>query len=222
MAKIGFKYISLFLGLALVFFFYGGGISGYIIGGLFFLLTLFCLYFFRDPVRNVRIDENKILSPADGTIFEISDVDEPLFIKGRTKVIKIFLSVLNVHLQRSPIAGDIKFIQTQEGLVLPANHKDASEKNQQNLVGIINGKTQILIRQIAGIIAQKCDLWIQLNQKVEQGDKLGIIHFGSQVDIYFPSNIKVNVEVGQKVVGGITVLGTLIDANIKGNANTRE
>lgn len=207
MAKIGFRYILLFFVLAFIFF-VSGGILNYIFGSVFFLLTLFSFYFFRDPVRNVKIDDNKVLSPADGTIFEISEVTEPVFIKDKAKIIKIFLSVFDVHLQRTPVSGDIKFLQTQNGSFLPANHKDASVKNQQNLIGI-EGKIPILIRQIAGIIARKCDLWIQLNQKVSQGDKIGIIHFGSQVDIYFSQDVKVGVSVGQKVKAGVTVIGEI-------------
>jgi len=136
------------------------------------------------------------------------DVDEPIFINDKSKIIKIFLSVLNVHIQRSPISGDIKYIQEQKGKYLPANHTDASNKNTQNLIGI-EGKSKILVRQIAGIIARKCDLWIKLNQKINQGEKIGIIHFGSQVDIYVPQNTKVNVSIGDKVKGGITVLGEI-------------
>jgi len=88
--------------------------------------------------------------------------------------------------------------KSERVLVLPANHKDASEKNRQNLVGI-NGKNQVLVKQVAGIIARKCDLWVKLNQSVSQGDKIGIIHFGSQVDIYLPKNISINVSIGDKV-----------------------
>jgi phosphatidylserine decarboxylase len=205
MAKIGFNYIVIFFVIALLLFFLGG-IFGYVLGSIFFLLMFFSFYFFRDPVRNIKIDENKILSPADGTVFEISEVEEPLFIKGKAKIVKIFLSVMNVHLQRTPISGNVKFVQKQDGLFLPANHEDASVKNQQNLVGI-EGRTRILIRQIAGIIARRCNLWVKMDQSVKQGDKIGIIHFGSQVDIYFPQDVKVNVIVGQKVIGGITIVG---------------
>ncbi|MDD5687190.1 MAG: phosphatidylserine decarboxylase [Elusimicrobia bacterium] len=210
MAKIGFSYIiSLFI-FSLIFFVSRGIFSyfSYILSAIFFVLALFCFYFFRDPVRNIKFDENNILSPADGTVFEISNVEEPLFIKGKAKIVKIFLSVFNVHLQRTPVSGDIKFIHKQYGEYLPANHIEASVKNRQNVVGI-EGKTKILIRQIAGIVARKCDLWVKLNQPVKQGDKIGIIHFGSQVDIYFPENVSVNVSIGDKVVGGITVIGQI-------------
>lgn len=206
MAKTGFRYIILFFVLAFIFF-ACGGILNYIFGAVFFVLTLFCFYFFRDPDRTVRVDEKKILSPADGTIFEISEIEEPLFIKGKAKIIKIFLSVFNVHLQRSPVAGDVKFLRTQNGLFLPANHKNASDENQQNLIGIAGGKIQVLIRQIAGIIARKCELWVGLNQKINQGDKIGIIHFGSQVDIYIPREIEIKIKIGDKVKAGVTVIG---------------
>ncbi len=208
MAKTGFNYVLLFLVFSLIFFI-SGGLLNYIFGGVFFLLMCFCFYFFRDPIRKITIDENVILSPADGTVFEISDVDEPLVIKGRAKIVKIFLSVFNVHLQRSPIHGKISFIKKDGTKYLPANHPDACVKNVQNLIGIKNGQMSVLVKQIAGIIAQRCDLWVKLNQDVMQGEKIGIIHFGSQVDIYFPENIKLNVAVGDKVTAGITVIGKI-------------
>ncbi|MFA5780433.1 MAG: phosphatidylserine decarboxylase [Elusimicrobiota bacterium] len=205
MAKTGFNYVLLFLVFSLIFFI-SGGLLNYIFGVVFFLLMCFCFYFFRDPVRAIPADENIILSPADGTIFEISDIDEPLVIKGRAKIVKIFLSVFNVHLQRAPISGKISYVNKEGTKYLPANHPDACVKNVQNLIGIKNEQMYILVKQIAGIIAQRCDLWVKLNQDVVQGEKIGIIHFGSQVDIYFPEKIKLNVAVGDKVTAGITVI----------------
>ena len=215
MAKIGFNYVLLFLVFSLIFFI-SGGFLNYIFGVVFFLLMCFCFYFFRDPKRIITEDENVVLSPADGTVFEISDVDEPLVIKGRAKIVKIFLSVFNVHLQRAPISGKISYINKEGTKYLPANHPDACVKNVQNLIGIKNGHLptgqgglSILVKQIAGIIAQRCDLWVKLDQDVVQGEKIGIIHFGSQVDIYFPEKIKLNVSVGDKVTAGITVIGKI-------------
>jgi phosphatidylserine decarboxylase len=208
MVKTGFSYVLLFLVFSLIFFI-SGGVLNYIFGGVFFLLLCFCFYFFRDPIRIITADENVILSPADGTVFEISDIDEPLVIKGRAKIVKIFLSVFNVHLQRAPISGKISYINKEGTKYLPANHPDACVKNVQNLIGIKNGQMSILVKQIAGIIAQRCDLWVKLNQDVVQGEKIGIIHFGSQVDIYFPEKIKLNVAVGDKVTAGITVIGKI-------------
>ena len=152
------------------------------------------------------VDENVILSPADGRVFEISEIDEPIVLKGRAKIVKIFLSVFNVHLQRAPVSGKISFTDKGGTKYLPANHPDASLTNVQNLVGI-SGKTPVLVKQIAGIIARKCELWVKLEQDVIQGEKIGIIHFGSQVDIYFPKDISVKVKVGDKVTGGITIIG---------------
>ena len=206
MVKTGFSYVLLFLVFSLIFFI-SGGLLNNIFGAVFFLLMCFCFYFFRDPYRKITIDENVILSPADGTVFEISDIDEPLVIKGKAKIVKIFLSVFNVHLQRTPISGKISFINKDGTKYLPANHPDAAVKNVQNLIGIENGQISILVKQIAGIIAQRCDLWIKLNQNVAQGEKIGLIHFGSQVDIYFPEKIKLNIAVGDKVAAGITVIG---------------
>lgn len=205
MAKTGFNYVLLFLVFSLIFFI-SGGILNYLFGVVFFLLMCFCFYFFRDPNRIIVANDNMILSPADGTVFEISDSDEPLVIKGKSKIVKIFLSVFNVHLQRAPIPGKVSFIDCAGTKYLPANHPDACVKNVQNLIGIKNGQVSVLIKQIAGIIAQRCDLWVKLNQDVAQGERIGIIHFGSQVDIYFPEKTKLNVAVGDKVIAGITVI----------------
>ena len=210
MVRVGLKYAFLFFVLCVIFLFFGFKVNAafYVLSAVFFLLFVFCFYFFRDPVRNIGKDENIILSPADGTVFEISETDEPHFIKTRAKIVKIFLSVFNVHLQRAPIAGEIKFIKIQDGLVLKANHPDASEKNKQNLVGI-RGKIPVLVKQIAGIIAQRCDLWVKMDQKIGQGDKIGVIHFGSQVDIYMPLDTEIKVKNGDKVAGGLTVIGSV-------------
>jgi len=208
MAKIGFRYIFLFLIFSLIFFI-SGGVINFFFGFVFFLLICFCFYFFRDPIRIITVDEHLILSPADGTVFEISDVEEPLVIKGKAKIVKIFLSVFNIHLQRAPISGKISFMDKEGTKYLPANHPDAAAKNVQNLIGIENGQISVLVRQIAGIIAQRCDLWVKLEQDVLQGEKIGIIHFGSQVDIYFPEKIKLKVAVGDKVTAGITVIGEI-------------
>ena len=209
MVKIGFKYAFLFFVPAIIFLISGFKVNSafFVLSAVFFLLFGFCFYFFRDPCREIKKDDNIILSPADGTVFEISETDEPHFIKGRARIVKIFLSVFNVHLQRSPVAGEVKFIKLQDGLILKANHPDASEKNKQNLVGI-DGKIPVLVKQIAGIIAQRCELWVNMNKKIEQGDKIGVIHFGSQVDIYMPLDIEIKVKNGDKVAGGLTVIGS--------------
>jgi phosphatidylserine decarboxylase len=216
MVKIGYRYAFLFFVLSAVFFIVSSGCCcfpavkaiGYFLGGIFFVLTCFCFYFFRDPKRVIIEDEKKILSPADGTVFEISETDEPCFIKGRARIVKIFLSVFNVHVQRAPVAGEIVYVEERPGLVLKANHPDAASKNRQNIIGI-KSKIPVTVKQIAGIIAQRCDLWVGLNQKVEQGEHIGVIHFGSQVDIYFPVDVAVNVKIGDKVAGGITVIGEI-------------
>ncbi|OQA92810.1 MAG: phosphatidylserine decarboxylase [Elusimicrobia bacterium ADurb.Bin231] len=207
MAKIGLRYAFIFFVFAVVFLFIGGILNN-IFGSVFIILCLFCFYFFRDPSRKILPNENHILSPGDGRVFEISVVDEPDFIKGKAKLVKIFLSVFNVHLQRSPISGKVEFIKMVPGLVLKANHPLASEKNRQNLIGI-RGKFPVLVKQIAGIIAQRCDLWVEQGADVTQGDKIGIIHFGSQVDIYLPETAEIKINTGDKVVGGITVIAAI-------------
>lgn len=205
-------------GRTLIKFFFAIALAGYmlsywvrsfvILGAIFLVLTLFLVYFFRDPERNILEDKNVIYSPADGTVIQIQKEPEPAFLKTEATVVRIFMTPLNVHIQRAPIKGRIEYLEYKKGKFLPANLDKAASDNEQNLIGI-NGGVKVLIKQIAGILARRIVCWMHMEQGVSQGERIGMIKFGSQVDIYLPENIELKVKVKEKVKAGLTVLGEI-------------
>jgi phosphatidylserine decarboxylase len=174
---------------------------------LFALLFLFNFYFFRDPQRAVPPGENLILSPADGTVVMIEEIDEPYYLKKKVTRVSIFLSVFNVHVNRVPVTGRVTFLKYLEGKFLVAFADKASEENEQSIIGIQHARGKILFKQIAGIIARRivCDL--QTGMQVMAGQRFGVIKYGSRVDVFFPENTTLKVNLDDKVVGGETILG---------------
>jgi len=176
------------------------------------IIFLFTIYFFRDPTRTIPNGDNLILSPADGTVIEISDVTEDTFIKEPSVKVAIFLSVFNVHINRAPCTGKITLLDYRKGKFLVASEQEASRQNERTSIGIITPNSlKILVRQIAGIIAQRivCDL--RMNQQVEKGDRIGMIKFGSRTEIYIAKNRleRLDIKVNDKVKGGETVMGII-------------
>lgn len=195
------------------------GVTGYflyqsqpVLIGLPLIFFLFTLYFFRDPSREIPNDNNLILSPADGKIIEINEVIEDTFIKGPSIKIAIFLSVFDVHINRSPCDGKIIFLEYRKGKFFVASNPKATRQNERNSIGLISSNSfKILIRQIAGIIAQRIVCGINLNQEVKKGMQIGMIKFGSRTEIYIPKNKieKVNVKLNDRVKGGESILGVI-------------
>ena len=174
---------------------------------LMFFIAL--LYFFRDPERKVVSDEGSILSPADGKVVSLVEEEDKEYIKGSVKRISIFLSLWDVHIQRSPVSGNVEYFKHISGKFLSAFKDEASKKNDQNHIGISTGKTKILIRQIAGVLARRAVSYVKEKDNVKIGQKIGIIKFGSRVDILLPVTVEVRVKKGDKVKGGETVIGIL-------------
>ncbi len=176
----------------------------------FGLLTCFCIWFFRDPHRNVPSGEKLIVSPADGVVVEIVKFYEDKFIEGPALRVSIFLNVFNVHVNRIPVEGEIVGIAYNPGRFLAANVPKASLENEQNklLIQTPWGKRVILI-QIAGLIARRIVCWSKKGTKMNCGERFGMIRFGSRVDLIIPAGTALRVEVGNKVVGGETILGEL-------------
>jgi phosphatidylserine decarboxylase len=173
------------------------------------ILLIFVLYFFRDPYRNVPLNEDTFLSPADGTIMEISEVFEESFIGGKARKVSIFLSVFNVHVNRSPITGKITYTGYRPGKYLPAFKSHASELNERNTVGIENSKTKVLVHQITGLVARRIVSWVKKGDMINQGDKFGLIKFGSCTEIIMPENVEIKIKKGDVVRGGITIIGVV-------------
>ena len=174
-------------------------------GFLFFYSMI--LWFFRNPKRNIIIDDNVILSPADGKILDIKEVNENEFFKDDRIKISIFLSITNIHVTRFPISGKIIYNKYHPGKYLLAWHPKSSEKNERTSVVISNNSFgNILYRQIAGAVARRIVNYAKTNLEVIQGEDSGFIKFGSRVDIFLPLNSDISVKKGQNVKGGITIL----------------
>lgn len=174
-------------------------------GFLFFYSMI--LWFFRNPKRNIIIDDNVILSPADGKVLDIKEVNENEFFKDDRIKISIFLSITNIHVTRFPISGKIIYNKYHPGKYLLAWHPKSSEKNERTSVVISNNSFgNILYRQIAGAVARRIINYAKTNLEVIQGEDSGFIKFGSRVDIFLPLNSNISVRKGQNVKGGITIL----------------
>ncbi len=181
------------------------------------ILSLICLVFlilvvqfFRDPARFTRINENHIIAPADGKIVVIEDILENEFLKDKRKQISIFMSPLNVHVNRNPIGGKVVYDKYHPGKYLVAWHPKASTENERTTIVIKNNRGSILFRQIAGAVARRIKYYITTNQEVKQGAQMGFIKFGSRVDVICPDNVKINVKIGDIVRGGETVIAEFV------------
>ena len=172
------------------------------------ILSIYIFYFFRDPNRTIPLDDF-IVSPADGIITYIGDSKTPIDIQNKNEVYKkisIFLSIFDVHVNRMPIDGTIKEIQYIPGKFINATLDKSSEKNEKNIIKISNGTYDYFVVQIAGLIARRIVCNVNKNQDLNKGERIGIIKFGSRVDLYLPKSNKVLVSKGQKVIGGETII----------------
>ncbi|MDR0501959.1 MAG: phosphatidylserine decarboxylase [Treponema sp.] len=205
--KEGFPFIfpSLAVGLALLI------ISGFtgtppaniaLMGGgsIFIIFGIFCVFFFRDPKINVTQDEGKILSPCNGTVMEIIE-------EGNEKVIRVFLSIFSVHLQRSPVSGTVADVSHKDGKFYAAWNPRAQAENEQNVITIRGADgSAYTVRQIAGFLARRCVSWVKAGDVLNAGDKIGMIKFSSQVDLHMPNTAVISVKPGDKTYAGITVM----------------
>ena len=170
---------------------------------IFLILLIFTFYFFRDPERVVPLGDDILVSPADGLITNISEYKEGK--KSYTKV-SIFLSVFNVHIQRLPVSGQITKIDYIEGKFINATLDKASKENERLRLTLKSGSNVIYITQIAGLIARRIICYLKTNERVNQGERYGIIKFGSRVDIEFPNSYNLMVSIGQQCIGGETII----------------
>ena len=184
---------------------------------IFLILLIFTFYFFRDPERVVPLGDDILVSPADGLITNISEYKDGK--KSYTKV-SIFLSVFNVHIQRLPVSGQITKIDYIEGKFINATLDKASEENERLRLTLKSGSNVIYITQIAGLIARRIICYLKTNERVNQGERYGIIKFGSRVDIEFPNSYNLMVSIGQQCIGGETIIAR--DFKNNKNIQTRE
>lgn len=166
--------------------------------------------FFRNPVRKIpAADNNIVYAPADGKICVIEEVEEPEFFKDKRLQVSIFMSPVNVHVNRNPVSGIIKYFKYHPGLYLVAWHPKSSTENERTTVVYDTGSALILMRQIAGAVARRIRWYVKEGDIVAQGNDMGFIKFGSRVDLFLPIGTQVNVEMDQQVKGNLTVIAKL-------------
>ena len=202
----GYIYIAAALFLAVVLYF-GFGAYGAVVP---LVLACYFTYFFRNPSRDIPMDENLIVSPADGTVQAVVELPDDEFVKGPCRKIIIFLSVFNVHVNRSPIAGEIKCQKYVCGRFRPAYKDEVGFENERHMLGIENEQGfRVTVTQIAGILARRIVSWVTLDDNMQKGQVYGLIKFGSCTELVVPANVEVLVKKGDKVRGGESVLGRI-------------
>jgi phosphatidylserine decarboxylase len=175
------------------------------------LITLWVAYFFRDPERAGERGARLVLAPADGRVAMVAEVDEPAFLRGPAHRVSIFMNVFDVHVNRYPVGGIVRYVHYNPGKFLNASTDKSSLENEQRSVGIetTSGQRRVLVRQIAGLIARRIVTYSRDGDVAEQGARMGIIRFGSRVDIFLPPDARILVTVGQRTVAGVTVIAEL-------------
>ncbi len=187
-------------------------VTGYLVLGL--ILLGLVLQFFRNPTRTTNAQAGDVIAPADGTVVVIEEAEEPEYFKGKRKQISIFMSPLNVHVNRAPVSGRTVFAKYHKGKYLVAWHPKSSTENERTtLVFSTPNHGEVMIRQIAGAVARRIAVYVQPGQPVSVGEDVGFIRFGSRVDIFLPLDAEIRCKIGDKPSGGETVIATLHAAN---------
>lgn len=211
MAKEGLKFIlpvfifSIVLFLLFVLLDSIASLAGAIV---FFIFVIFLLFFFRDPEREVPEGENLILAPADGKVILIKPFNNLEFIGGSGTLVSVFMSVFDVHVNRVPISGVVKYFKYNPGEFSPAFKDKASQENEQTELGLENEHGKVVLKQIAGIIARRIVCKLKPEDSVRAGERFGMIKFGSRLDLFLPENVEIEVKLNQKVRAGETIIGT--------------
>jgi phosphatidylserine decarboxylase len=178
------------------------------------LVALWVAWFFRDPERTGERGGGLVIAPADGRVVMITEVDEPAFLHGKALRISIFMNVFNVHVNRYPVSGTVRFVHYNPGKFLNAATDKSSLENEQMSVGIEraspgDGSLRVLVRQIAGLVARRIVTYGREGDQVEQGERMGIIRFGSRVDVFLPTSATPAVAVGETTLAGVSVIARL-------------
>ena len=175
----------------------------------FLILIIYTLAFFRDPDRIVPTDPTAVVAAADGTVTEISEIEEPEVLKAKTHRVGIFLSIFDVHTNRAPIDGRITYREHRRGLCLDARRSDCSQRNEAMTWAFENSRATIVVRQLTGAIARRIVAWSRVGDELKKGDRFGMIRFGSRTEIYLPLTATVLVKVGDHVSAGSTIIARL-------------
>ena len=181
----------------------------WLVAFVFTVLAIWVAYFFRDPERTGERGEQLVIAPADGKVVHVTEVDEPTFMGGKSVRVSIFMNVFNVHVNRYPVSGVVRYLHYNPGKFLNAATEKSSLENEQSSVGIEAGSNRVLVRQIAGLIARRIVTYAKEGERVKQGDRMGIIRFGSRVDVFLPTTAHVRVRVGESTFAGTTVIADL-------------
>lgn len=198
MVKEGLPFIIVPIAFALVLVFF----QFWVIAGFFIALALFMAFFFRDPHRRIPAEAGIVVSAADGKVTRIEDRDEGKFVS-------VFLSPVDVHINRAPIAGKVIKVELLRGKKAPATSNEASQNNERNALTIQGEKMTVVCTQIVGILARRIVCWSKAGDTLELGEKFGLIKFGSRTDLLMPKEVEILVKLGDKVVGGETIIGRL-------------
>lgn len=172
-------------------------------------LTAFMAFFFRNPERKITNDEKILVSPADGKVMAVTELTEDQFLNQKAKKVTIFLSVLDVHVNRSPINGEIKFQEYFVGRFKAAYKTVATFENERHAIGIENKHLKVVVIQIAGLLARRIVSWVTLGSNLERGERYGLIKFGSCTELIVPEHVQILVKPGDRVKGGTTIIGRI-------------
>ena len=211
--KEGYKIIAwstILFGAINILSFYIFSFTAPIVSWLIFFATLvmlvFVISFFRIPQREYTTDDNAIIAPADGKIVAIEEIQADEYFTDRRLQVSIFMSPLNVHVNRNPVGGEVAYSQYHKGKYLVAWHPKSSTDNERHTTVYRNNEKEVLVKQIAGAVAKRIVNYLQVGQKVDQAGEMGFIKFGSRVDVLLPLNAELKVRIGESSKGGVTVI----------------
>jgi phosphatidylserine decarboxylase len=206
LAASGWPYLLGYLFLASV----ASALCVWWLAALLWVMSIFIAFFFRDPARDAFAPSGSVLSPADGRVVVVEEVDASEFPGGRALMISVFMSVFNVHVNRNPIGGVVLRVEYKAGAFVNAAHRDASHSNERVEAVMKDAADNVIkVVQVAGLVARKIECGLLPGEKVQQGHRFGMIRFGSRLDVYLPIGSRAKVSRGQKVKAGISVLGEL-------------
>lgn len=210
MAKEGLRFILpvfIFSIVLFLLFVLLGNIVSLFIAIISFIFVIFLLFFFRDPEREVPEGKNLVLAPADGKVILIKPFDNLEFMDGGGTLVSVFMSVFDVHVNRVPISGVVKYFKYNPGRFSPAFKDKASQENEQTELGLENEYGKVVLKQIAGIIARRIVCKLKPGDSVRAGERFGMIRFGSRLDLFLPENVQIKVKLNHRVRAGETIIG---------------
>lgn len=199
------RWIFALLGVLLIVSWF---VSGWLVL-IFLALILYTFAFFRDPEREVPNESSAVVAAADGVVADMIEIDEPDVLKTKTKRVGIFLSIFDVHTNRAPIEGRVTYREHRKGLCLDARSPECSTKNESMTWAFQNSRVTIVVRQLTGAIARRIVAWSSIGDELRQGERFGMIRFGSRTEVYLPLNAEIVVKIGDHVRGGSTIIARL-------------